>query len=151
MVPSRIWAWVRAGWRSLKIAKLLLLPPSHHCWIIIVFIFFTITFFNKCHDHSSHVATYLKVQSLFIFFVKHVKETSRKWLEPVFEHQNQTIIDSITEKKSRAASWIVSHCEAASKRDILVKHLKKFINVTIYGSCGINSWVIIIFLSQREF
>ena len=33
--------------------------------------------------------------------------------------------------------WIVSHCDAPSKRDNLGKKLKRYgLNITIYGGCG---------------
>ncbi|KAL7642660.1 UNVERIFIED_CONTAM: hypothetical protein RMT77_007225 [Armadillidium vulgare] len=38
--------------------------------------------------------------------------------------------------KNKLVSWIVSHCNASSKRDEYVKELQKFIPVDVYGKCG---------------
>ncbi|KAI0229118.1 Alpha-(1,3)-fucosyltransferase C [Lamellibrachia satsuma] len=38
--------------------------------------------------------------------------------------------------KSRLVAWMVSHCNAQSKRDDYVTLLKRYIEVDIYGECG---------------
>ncbi|XP_071110005.1 alpha-(1,3)-fucosyltransferase C-like [Haliotis cracherodii] len=43
---------------------------------------------------------------------------------------------AITQKKSKPVMWLVSHCNARSKRDDYVKKLQQFIGVDIYGGCG---------------
>ncbi|RXG68587.1 Alpha-(1,3)-fucosyltransferase C, partial [Armadillidium vulgare] len=42
----------------------------------------------------------------------------------------------VMKTKNKLVSWIVSHCNASSKRDEYVKELQKFIPVDIYGKCG---------------
>jgi hypothetical protein len=39
-------------------------------------------------------------------------------------------------QKSKLALWFVSHCSTSSKREIYVNNLKKFLNITIYGTCN---------------
>lgn len=39
-------------------------------------------------------------------------------------------------KKTKMAAWFVSHCESASKREVYVEELKKYIDIDIYGDCG---------------
>ena len=41
-------------------------------------------------------------------------------------------------KPRKKIAWIVSHCDAASKRMQFVQRLKKYVNVDIYGQCGTN-------------
>jgi len=44
--------------------------------------------------------------------------------------------ESLVRKKSKGASWYVSHCGTQSHREDLVKELKKFMQVDVYGACG---------------
>ena len=39
-------------------------------------------------------------------------------------------------RKKKLVAWLVSHCKTQSKREILVKTLKRYIPVDIYGKCG---------------
>ncbi|CAG7821812.1 unnamed protein product [Allacma fusca] len=55
------------------------------------------------------------------------------------ELQNETPNRKLLQKKSKMVAWIVSNCETQSKRELLVKELKKYIQVDVYGSCGENS------------
>ncbi|XP_067658805.1 alpha-(1,3)-fucosyltransferase C-like isoform X1 [Haliotis asinina] len=43
---------------------------------------------------------------------------------------------AITERKTKPVMWLVSHCNARSKRDDYVKKLQQYISVDIYGGCG---------------
>lgn len=38
--------------------------------------------------------------------------------------------------KSKKIAWFVSHCNAISQRDTLVKKLNKYMAVDVYGKCG---------------
>ena len=52
-------------------------------------------------------------------------------------HQNETTAVVPAKKpKRKQAAWIVSHCNTFIKREQFVKALQKYINITIYGSCG---------------
>jgi hypothetical protein len=42
-------------------------------------------------------------------------------------------------KKSMAVAWMVSHCNASSRRDEYVKELAKYIDVDAYGACSLRS------------
>ena len=33
-------------------------------------------------------------------------------------------------------AWVVSHCDAYSKRDVIVKEMKQYLSIDIYGKCG---------------
>ena len=48
-------------------------------------------------------------------------------------HRNYS---QISNRKTKDAVWIVSHCETSSKREIYVSILKKYISVDILGYCG---------------
>ena len=48
-------------------------------------------------------------------------------------HRNYS---QISNRKTKDAVWIVSHCETSSKREIYVNILKKYISVDILGKCG---------------
>lgn len=39
-------------------------------------------------------------------------------------------------KKQSSVVWFVSNCKTASKRELYVEHLQKYIPVDIYGACG---------------
>ena len=39
--------------------------------------------------------------------------------------------------KKKDVAWLVSHCDTPSKREVYVGELKKYINVTTYGNCGV--------------
>ena len=43
---------------------------------------------------------------------------------------------NLVKNKSKGAAWYVSHCGTQSRREDLVKELKNFIQVDIYGACG---------------
>ncbi|CAG5114954.1 unnamed protein product, partial [Candidula unifasciata] len=45
----------------------------------------------------------------------------------------------IAKNKTRSVAWFVSHCATQSKREIYVKEMKKYIDVDIYGNCGMRS------------
>lgn len=38
--------------------------------------------------------------------------------------------------KTKMAAWFVSHCNTASKREVYVEELQKYIDVDIFGKCG---------------
>ncbi|KAK4879664.1 hypothetical protein RN001_007810 [Aquatica leii] len=38
--------------------------------------------------------------------------------------------------KTKIMAWFVSHCSTSSKRELLIKHIMKYIPVDIYGYCG---------------
>lgn len=38
--------------------------------------------------------------------------------------------------KRKGIVAVMSHCEAKSRRDILIKNLTKFMDVSVYGKCG---------------
>ncbi|KAK4879804.1 hypothetical protein RN001_007950 [Aquatica leii] len=47
--------------------------------------------------------------------------------------------------KTKIIAWFVSHCSSSSKRELLIKHIMKYIPVDIYGACGFlncsrNTW-----------
>lgn len=42
----------------------------------------------------------------------------------------------IAKRKTKAAAWFVSHCNAFSKRDELARKLQEYVDVDIYGKCG---------------
>ena len=45
---------------------------------------------------------------------------------------NKTVI---MKDKSKLAVWIVSHCNADSKRDAYIKELQKYIPIDVFGRC----------------
>ena len=49
---------------------------------------------------------------------------------------NQT---KILKDKHKLAVWIVSHCNAGSKRDAYVTELQKIIPIDIFGKCTNNT------------
>lgn len=49
---------------------------------------------------------------------------------------NQWHNEDIFDIKSKSVAWIVSHCATQSKREDVVKELKKYIDVDVYGNCG---------------
>ena len=89
--------------------------------------------------HLLHTACSTLFFKGFYCLTFQLEYSSKKWMEPVFNHLNESRIKSIVENKSKTATWIVSHCKTESKRDILVKQIKKLIDVTTYGECGIPS------------
>nr|CDQ04055.1 BMA-FUT-1, isoform b [Brugia malayi] len=42
----------------------------------------------------------------------------------------------IIQNKTIPIAWFVSNCRTASQRERYVKHLKKYLTVDIFGSCG---------------
>ena len=73
------------------------------------------------------------------YFLKTDLRSSTRWIEPTFNELSADRIQSFVAGKNRTASWIVSHCTAQSRREILVRELLDFIRVNIYGECGVPS------------
>ena len=48
-------------------------------------------------------------------------------------------VDNAIKKKTKSILYFVSHCSTDSKREVFVKNLKRYINVTQYGACTKNS------------
>ncbi|XP_059167228.1 alpha-(1,3)-fucosyltransferase C-like [Physella acuta] len=42
----------------------------------------------------------------------------------------------LARKKNESIVWFVSHCETQSKRELYVKEMQKYVNITIIGRCG---------------
>lgn len=57
-------------------------------------------------------------------------------------HNFKKILDnklySIITNKTKTAAWFVSHCNSHSKRDDLTRKLQKYIDVDVYGRCGLK-------------
>lgn len=45
-------------------------------------------------------------------------------------------INSNSEEHVHAQAWFVSNCDSASKRELYVAQLKKYVDVDVYGRCG---------------
>lgn len=54
----------------------------------------------------------------------------------MFTHtiDNETL--QLVKAKNKTAAWLVSNCHTLSRRDHLVRKLKNFIDVDVYGACG---------------
>uniref|UniRef100_A0A915PMA7 Fucosyltransferase n=1 Tax=Setaria digitata TaxID=48799 RepID=A0A915PMA7_9BILA len=46
------------------------------------------------------------------------------------------IDDDVVRNKKIPVAWFVSNCNTPSKREVYVRHLKKYLTVDIFGSCG---------------
>jgi hypothetical protein len=44
-------------------------------------------------------------------------------------------------KKTKLSAWLVSNCKTHSEREEYAKELQKYINIDVYGACGINNSV----------
>lgn len=55
-----------------------------------------------------------------------------KYLESYADNEMLRLVKS----KQKSAAWFVSHCNAYSNRDGLVRKLQQFADVDIYGKCG---------------
>ncbi|XP_059167229.1 uncharacterized protein LOC131949380 [Physella acuta] len=42
----------------------------------------------------------------------------------------------LARKKKRTIVWMVSHCSTQSKRELYVREMQKYVNITIIGRCG---------------
>ena len=68
---------------------------------------------------------------------RHDSDVVVRYYDFVRIHQNETTAVVPAKKpKRKQAVWIVSHCNTFIKREQFVKALQKYINITIYGSCG---------------
>ena len=41
--------------------------------------------------------------------------------------------------RTRRVAWLISHCFTRSKRELYVRQLQKYIDISIYGACGIQT------------
>ena len=47
----------------------------------------------------------------------------------------------IYKQKTKLSAWLVSNCNAHSKRDEYAKELQQYIHIDVYGACGTNNSV----------
>lgn len=57
-----------------------------------------------------------------------------------WKNPNENFVDDeilkFSMNKTKTAAWLVSHCNASSKRDDLTRKLQEFIDVDVFGECG---------------
>lgn len=46
------------------------------------------------------------------------------------------LINMTMTKKKKNIVAVISHCKALSKRDLVIRSLRKFIQIDVYGKCG---------------
>lgn len=70
-------------------------------------------------------------------FFRHDSDILRRHGHVIQDEQNYTLptIHEI-KKKKKLAAWFVSHCKTSGHRESLVKALRKYIPVDVYGACG---------------
>jgi hypothetical protein len=57
-------------------------------------------------------------------------------------YKQKTKLSSLNiKKKTKLSAWLVSNCKTHSEREEYAKELQKYINIDVYGACGINNSV----------
>ncbi|CAG9810435.1 unnamed protein product [Chironomus riparius] len=104
------------------------------------------TWHNFEHDKGffNMTVTYRQDSDVYFGYSKMVEISSNLIVSPSKQHvwrEPETVNDpqilNLIASKSKMAAWFVSRCGAFSNRDNLVKQLQQYIDVDVYGKCGL--------------